>query len=370
MATSRRRFGRVRKLPSGRWQVRYAGPDGLDRAAPCTFATKTEAGMFLSAVETDMGRGTWLDPRRSGVTLRSYAEAWLVERTVRGKPLAVRTRETYRHSLDRWVLPGLGELTLDRITPAAVRAWHSRLIAQTGPTATRQAYAVLRAILSTAVADDALHRNPCRITGAGQPRTPERPLLGVDEVMRLAAVVTPYLRSFVLTAFWGHLRLGEIVALRVGNVDLAEGTVTVARQVLETKSGPVDGEPKSGSRRTVHLPPQGVLVLHEHLSARGPALPAARVFVRQDGADVRAHHVHAAWKRAREAVDLPRAHFHDLRHAGLTLAAQSGATLAEVMRRAGHSSARAALTYQHAADQRDADVARRLGDLAAGGSDR
>ncbi len=58
------------------------------------------------------------------------------------------------------------------------------------------------------------------------------------------------------------------------------------------------------------------------------------------------------------------AHFHDLRHAGLTLSAQSGATLAEVMRRAGHSSAAAAMRYQHAADQRDAEIASRLSALA------
>ena len=59
-------------------------------------------------------------------------------------------------------------------------------------------------------------------------------------------------------------------------------------------------------------------------------------------------------------------HFHDLRHAGLTLSAQAGATLAEVMRRAGHSSSAAALRYQHAADRRDAVIAARLTDLLAG----
>jgi integrase len=101
---------------------------------------------------------------------------------------------------------------------------------------------------------------------------------------------------------------------------------------------------------------------------RGPALPTARLFVRKDGTTLRAHHVHAAWSTARKRADLPDAHLHDLRHAGLTLAAQSGATLAEVMRRAGHSSSRAAMIYQHAAERRDAEVAERLGRLAAGTS--
>ena len=61
--TGRRRFGAIRKLASGRWQVRYRDPvtDQL-RPAPQTFGTKTEAGRWLSMLEADMLRGTWVDP--------------------------------------------------------------------------------------------------------------------------------------------------------------------------------------------------------------------------------------------------------------------------------------------------------------------
>ena len=239
-STSRRRFGRVRKLPSGRWQARYPGPDGRDRSAPSTFATKTDAARFLAAVEVDMGRGVWLDPLRSGVTLREYSQAWLAERTVRGRPLAVRTRETYQNSLDRWVLPALGGLPLDRITPAAVRRWHAETSAATGPTATRQAYALLHAILATAVADDALPRNPCRIKAAGQARSDERPLLDVDQVQHLSTRMPEHLRGLVAPAFRAHLRLGELLALRIGDIDMDAGTVAVQRQVVETDAGPVE----------------------------------------------------------------------------------------------------------------------------------
>jgi integrase len=65
---------------------------------------------------------------------------------------------------------------------------------------------------------------------------------------------------------------------------------------------------------------------------------------------------------------VPTAHFHDLRHAGLTLTAQSGATPAEVVRRAGHSSSAAAVRYQHAADRRDVEIAARLSAMARGGT--
>jgi integrase len=140
----------------------------------------------------------------------------------------------------------------------------------------------------------------------------------------------------------------KLVALRLDDVGLSAGTVTVRRQVVETDAGPEEGPPKAGSHRTAHLPPQGVDALDEHLTLRGPALPSARLFVRQDGTALRAHHVHAAWGTARRRADL----LHDLRHAGLTLAAQSGATLAEGMRRVGHSSWRETVIYQHAVGRR------------------
>jgi hypothetical protein len=96
----RRTFGSIRQLPSGRYQARYPGPDGRLRTAPQTFETKTDAAQFLSGAETDMLRGQWNDPRAGAASLRAYADAWLADRRVEGRPLAPRTRDTYRRSLD------------------------------------------------------------------------------------------------------------------------------------------------------------------------------------------------------------------------------------------------------------------------------
>ncbi|HEX3829220.1 MAG TPA: hypothetical protein VHV82_18310 [Sporichthyaceae bacterium] len=62
MAAARRRFGRIRHLPSGRWQVRYPGPDGLDRTAPSTFAHKADADRWLANIEGEIERSQWADP--------------------------------------------------------------------------------------------------------------------------------------------------------------------------------------------------------------------------------------------------------------------------------------------------------------------
>jgi integrase len=363
--TARRRFGRVRQLDSGRWQARYPGPDGKVRPAPQTFRNKTDASRWLSQAEADLLRGTWRDPKLGREDLAPYAKAWISQRTVKGRPLAPRTVATYEHSLGQWIKPSLGSYPIGKITPAVVRTWHAEMTKTTGATASRQAYALLRAVLNTAVEDGLLQRNPCTVRGAGQPNSPERPLLSPEDVARLHSAMPSHLTGAVTVAFWAGLRLGEVLGLQVGDLDLIAGAIRIDRQVVKVAGrGPTETEPKAGSRRVVHLPEQAMADLRRHLSLRGPALPSARVFVRQDGTELREHHIHYAWQVARRKAGYPEAHFHDLRHAGLTLAAQAGGTLAEVMRRAGHVSTRAAMIYQHAAESRDRELADRLSRLA------
>ncbi|GAB3603244.1 tyrosine-type recombinase/integrase [Microbacterium aureliae] len=72
------------------------------------------------------------------------------------------------------------------------------------------------------------------------------------------------------------------------------------------------------------------------------------------------HALGQAWRRAARKVGLGQFHVHDVRHAGLTMAAQAGATTRELMARAGHRTARASLIYQHAAEERNAVIAERI----------
>ncbi len=58
----RRKFGSIRRLPSGRYQVRYPGPDGVVRPADDTFATKGDAENWLTLKEAEILDGDWIDP--------------------------------------------------------------------------------------------------------------------------------------------------------------------------------------------------------------------------------------------------------------------------------------------------------------------
>jgi integrase len=97
----------------------------------------------------------------------------------------------------------------------------------------------------------------------------------------------------------------------------------------------------------------------------GRHLTPASLYGRAPGAKDKTGRALAAWgfRAARIAAGRPDLRWHDLRHTGATLAAQSGATMRELMSRLGHSTPAAALIYQHASQDRDAEIARRLSEL-------
>jgi hypothetical protein len=80
MAKKRRHFGRVRQLPSGRWQVRNPARDGLVRPGPHTFPTKTDAEVWLLVAEAEIVQGTWIDPAAGAVSVGEYVQRWINER--------------------------------------------------------------------------------------------------------------------------------------------------------------------------------------------------------------------------------------------------------------------------------------------------
>ena len=364
MAGKRRRFGYVRKLPSGRYQASFVGPSGLRQAAPGTFKTKTDADRWLAAAEADISRGTWLAEDLGRETFGNYARRWLRDHPTMGP----RYRETCERNLRLHLAP-LADVPLRALTSAVVREWYaSALRGSGGRTSIMQAYRFLRAVMNTAVRDGAVVKNPCQIPGAGSDRAKERPIATPAEVVALVEAITPRYRAAVLLAAWCGLRRGEVLGLRLADVDLAAGTVTVRRnrvELLENNRAAFDAEPKTDAgKRTVVIPPHVVPVLAEHMARwAGPD----RVFVGRDGRPMRGDAVRQAFDRARRKAGMPGFRFHDLRHTGQTLAAATGATVKDLMRRLGHASPVASYRYLHAVDGRDAEIAVALSALAAHG---
>ncbi|GAB3163261.1 tyrosine-type recombinase/integrase [Microbispora hainanensis] len=351
-----RRFGNIRKLPSGRFQIRYPGPDGRIHTGSTTYATKTDADRALTLLEAQMISGEWTDPDRGKVLLGDYAWTWIKERP----GLRPKTVELYTWLLERHIMPGLGEVPVGKLTTALVRSWRAALIDKGVSVSTAaKAYRLLRAVLMTAVEEDKLiSQNPCRIKGADNEQTPERPILTVAQVFELAdRMADRRFRALILLTTFASLRWGEAIALRRSDIDIEARTVRVREQLIELDGGDmVLAPPKSrAGKRTVSIPSAIVPALVAHLDQFTGTGDDAFVFLGKRGAYLRGGNFRreAKWAEALKEMGVKGLHFHDLRHTGNTLAAQSGASLADLKARMGHDSDRAALIYQHAT--RDAD---------------
>jgi integrase len=361
----RRRFGAVRRLPSGRYQVRYRTLDGRSVTAPMTFAGKGDAGRYLAKVEADLARGEWADPRLGRTTFGEWADRWL-DTTVN---LRANTKAGYRTVLGRYLRPAFDSYPLARIDALVVRTWLAKLEVDGVGQATRaKAYRLLSRILAAAVEARYLAANPCTIRRAASDGSPEMRIATVDQVVAIADRVPSRYRALVLVAAFGGLRWGELAGLRRKRVDLDAGTVTVAEQLVEVNGAFSLGPPKSAAgRRTVTLPAAVVEALAEHLRGYTARSSEAFVFLSSQGRHLRRSNFNRrVWKPATLAAGVPDLRVHDLRHTAGTLATAAGGSLREVMRRLGHSTTAAAVRYQHVMVDRDAAIARELDRLIDG----
>jgi integrase len=372
----KRSFGQMTKLPSGRIRARYLGPDGQRHSAPYTFETKGDAEAWLVDERRLLATGTWAPPKvrakasQNKVTFEIYGDAWL-----RDRDLKPRTRQHYRSLLDKQLYPTFGHLGLKEITPDAVRAWHS-LAGTATPTLRAHAYGLMRTILGTAEKDELITRNPCYVRGAGNSvRVHKVKPLTLEELATVVAAMPEQRQVMTLLAAWCAMRFGELAELRRKDINQSTGTIHVRRAVVRVGGATIVGTPKSDAgTRDIAIPPHLMPLIKQHLKKHvGPGKDAL-LFPGVDGGHLNPSTLYGrkptkknpgyGFYAAREAAGRADLRWHDLRHTGAVLAASTGATLAELMGRLGHSTPGAALRYQHAAQARDVEIAKRLSALA------
>ncbi|MDG4790251.1 tyrosine-type recombinase/integrase [Micromonospora sp. WMMD1102] len=360
MGSRKRRFGRVRKLPSGRYQARYRGPDGLDHPAPTTFRSERDADRFLSLVEADITSGRWLNPDAGRTSVAEWTEQWFASASSGWK---AKTRHTYRSVLDRLVLPQLGRVQLAVLRPIAVNRWVADLSERWSPSQVRQAYRLLAQIMTAAVDNSMIPASPCRKVRL--PRLPEADprILTVEQVDQIAGNCVLGDRVLVLLLAYAGLRIGEALPLRRRHVQVAESRIVVADAVSELPGGPVIDTPKNHQRRELAVPAFVVRLLKQHLATL-PDDPDTFVFPgRQRQTSDRQQSYHGfrrRFLRAVTAAGLEDVTPHDLRATHASWVADSHGVLVAA-RRLGHANASVTTRhYARAIDQRDDEVARHL----------
>jgi|GEM_PF-5432088 len=155
----RRRFGHIRKLPSGRFQAIYTDNCGVRQRADHTFLTKGEAEQFLAVAEADLLRGDWIDPSRRRRSFSQWAADWLSTTA----HLAPKTIESYESALRNHLIPAFGQMAVGAIDAMAVRRFISSLqLKRLSPKTIANIKNLLSAVLTVAVDCGAMRSNPCR----------------------------------------------------------------------------------------------------------------------------------------------------------------------------------------------------------------
>lgn len=348
----------------------------------------SEAKHALTLAQADILRGVFVPPRVirgarkaedeatrmarfNSTTVADLASLWIEH--VRRMGRKESTLYTYQKRIDAQVLPTLGHLPVDAVTPQAVQDWYDELDRNQGNGVSRGAYMMLSGMFTYATGKAAgqpygfkplAAETPCRVVGATKHR-PVRPGEASDKVITdvqlgaLADAMPVQEKLAVLLGGWQALRIGEVLGLQ--RRDVQGEWLRVARQLQSRGNGLRIEVPKTEAGiRDLPVFPDVAKALNPHLECYVGDAEDAPLFPRTPRGEVplhpnvlRRHFTHAV----ATTQGVPDAFvFHGLRHTALTRLGQRGATLEELKKFAGHRDSSTVQRYQHATKARLASL--------------
>lgn len=350
-----------------RWDVRYR--DEARKQRKRTFARKIDAQRFANTVETDLSRGEWIDPKKGQELFETWAEKWMATIADR-KP---KTKESYESIVSNHLIERFGSVPIASIDYPMVLSFIADLQhSGAAPKTVRNIRDVLRMIMRLAIRSGAIKVNPVAEISVGRAHKKELVFLDPDQIMSLAREVSappqryrqgerrvsgyPEYGLFVRFAAYTGLRAGELVGLRVKDLELLHRRVQVFQSASEAYGQLQIVPTKTYERRSVPIPRSFIDELAELVAGR---TAENYVWLSPQGGPFR----YSNWfkRHFRPAVtraDVPEeTRFHDLRHSYAALLISQGAHPRAMMERLGHSTITVTLdNYGHLFPKLDADL--------------
>lgn len=330
----------IKQRPDGVWRARYRDDSGREFSAHRK--TKREAQVWLDERTAELVTGTHLAPSKTRTTIGEWAETWL-KGYERHRASTVRQARVHV----RVISDDLGSRPLRDLRPSEVQQWVVQLSGRGyAPSYVYALHRRLSQLFSDAQHDGLVAKNPCsRRTSPAAPK--QRAYVATTEqVWALHDALPEHFRPVVLLGAFAGLRVAEIAALRVEDVDFMRGAITPAIQY--------PGENlKTETSKTAIPIPQDLAVM---LNANPVRWGSGTIVVGAFGRPVAPYTIETAFKTARETVDgLPEGfRIHDLRHYFASLLIAAGLDIKTVQARLRHASAKTTLdTYGHMWPDRD-----------------
>lgn len=353
------------------------------------YQTLGDAKAALSIAKADIARDRFIPPAEkrakvkaesekemaAKITVDQVAEQFWTFLETTGKTRG--TVYTYKSRYRSHIQPTFGPQPVAEVSVADIEDWYAELLKAKGQGVARSVYLTSSSLFNYAAGkahglnssfQPYIESSPVQVSGAAKHR-PERrdgePVASVEQVGYIASHVGKYRLAILLSA-WSAVRLGELLALTRQDITQGDGHywVRISKQVQARGEGLYETEPKSEAGfRTVPIP----AALNDDVEAHLSSIPKAKdslLFPRTGGGWTHPNTLRNTFDRARDKWNkvhendaLDSFTFHSLRHTALTRVGQAGATLEELKRYAGHSSAEVVARYQHATKDRLAMLA-------------
>ena len=347
-----RRPGKLKTVWVAKWRdgiglqhKRVIGRDWTEKGPPPPgYLREKEANALLGAILADARRGA-VEQVRTGVTFERAAQEWIAW-GIRDRDWKPSTLSDNRSIVNAHLIPVFGMQRIEQITPAAIEQWRDELMDERGLSrrSVNKSLIIIGAILQRATKTHGLIKNPAREVAKLRDRYDpnQYDFFSPEEIQTLAdAAASDQDRAIYLTAAFTGLRMGELIALRWGDVDFD----TEALHVYSSYSLGTLTAPKSGLTRTVPMAEQ----VREALEAQLERVPHERGDLVFPGE--RAEHLDGAalrrrYKKALDKAKLRKLRFHDLRHTFGSIAINQ-ATIVQVQAWMGHADVQTTMKYMH-----------------------
>lgn len=338
---------------SGKWLIQYRYTDWQGNRKKSTkrgFTTKREAEEwlrnFLVTQQADFN-----------MLFEDFLKIYYADMEAR---LREHTMRTKKYIIDLKVLPYFGKLKMNEITAPDIRKWQNELIKQGyAQTYLKTINNQVAALFNYAVKYYDLPSNPCRKAGSmGKSNAEEMHFWTRDEFSKFIDAVMDKHQSYMafMILYWTGIRLGELLALTVGDVDFDKRTISISKSYQRISGKDIITEPKTPkSKRVITIPQFLVIDLQDYIGGLYGVQKRDRLF------PVTKYYLEHEMKRGIKESGVKRIRLHDLRHSHSSMLIEMGFSPLEIADRLGHEKIETTLnTYSHLYPNKQEKLANRL----------
>ena len=350
----------AKKDPNGTWRIQYRWTDWTGTKK------KSQKRGFKTKKEAEEWYAHFMLQQSSDPTM-TLADFWEIYKADMEKRLRKTTMKQKEYVVNDKILPYFGKTPINEITAPMIRKWQGEMMEKGFKlTYLKTIHNQLSAILNYAVNFYDLRSNPCRKAGSmGKSKADERPYWTLEEFQKFSDAIMDKQDSWIAfqILFWTGMRIGELLALQVKDIDFEQGTITVDESLTRLDGEDLITAPKTESSvRVITIHKELQEELKEYIATLYHVRPGTRLFAGR----TKSFFEHEM-ERGIKLSGVKKITVHCTRHSHASMLVQMGFSPVEIAKRLGHGKVTTTIeTYCHQSMDAQEKIADRLGKVERG----